>query len=67
MLLSEYRLRLGPYSTACKLVDRKKTNTELNKLKASRTHMTFSLGFVETRIVELISSPPHTGEYCDVT
>src|ERR1700723_726301 len=32
LVLSGRRLRLGQYSTACRLVDRKKTNTEFNKL-----------------------------------
>jgi hypothetical protein len=32
LALSGRRLRLGPYSTTCRLVDRKKTNTEFNKL-----------------------------------
>jgi hypothetical protein len=32
LVLSGRRLRLESYSTACRLVNRKKTNTELNKL-----------------------------------
>ena len=32
LVLGGQRLRLGPYSTACRLVNRKKSNTELNKL-----------------------------------
>jgi hypothetical protein len=66
LVLSGRRLRLRPHSTACKLVDRKKTNTELNKLKASRTHMIFSrLRRNQDSRASLL--PPHAGECCDVT
>lgn len=35
LVLSGRKLRLESYSTACRLVNRKKTNTELNKLTKS--------------------------------